>query len=112
MCTAAQLQDINSKIASEYRNVFGKDLKKVFLFGSYARGDYDQESDIDYTAIVAGERYALQKKMDEIWDYSASLGLENNVVISPGIIPEDEFEKYRATLPYYQNIDKEGIGVE
>ena len=40
---------------------------------------------------------------------SAELGLENDVVISPTVIPSDEYEKYRTILPYYRNIDREGI---
>ena len=87
----------------------GGDLQHVILFGSYARGDYDQESDIDYTAIVNGERRNLQQKMNQVWDSSAELGMENDVVISPTVIPSDEYEKYRTILPYYRNIDREGI---
>ena len=111
VCSLSQLESINHKIVACYRNAFGRDLQKVILFGSYARGDYDPESDIDYTAIVHGERRSLQSKMNQIWDASAEIGLENDVVISPTVIPAEEFEKYRYTLPYYRNIDKEGIPV-
>ena len=47
--------------------------------------------------------------MNSVWDFSAELGLENDVVISPAMIPADEFEKYKTILPYYRNIDEEGI---
>ena len=111
MCSPNQLESITRKMVDCYKDVFGGDLQRVILFGSYARGDYNQESDIDYTAIVVGERVSLQRKMDRVWDSSAELGLENDVVISPTVIPASEFEKYRTTLPYYRNIDKEGIPV-
>lgn len=39
---------------------------------------------------------------------SAELGLENDVVISPIVIPYDEFIKYKEILPYYSNIAMEG----
>ena len=109
MCSQNQLQNISSKIVDSYRSVFRDDLQKVILFGSYARGDYDSESDIDYAAIVSGDRSTLQGMMESIWDSSAELGLENDVIISPTVIPAAEFEKYRSILPYYRNIDKEGI---
>ena len=109
MCSPNQLQYISDQIVNSYKEAFGSDLRKVILFGSYARGDYDQESDIDYTAIVSGQRQELQKKMNSVWDFSAELGLENDVVISPAMIPADEFEKYKTILPYYRNIDEEGI---
>ena len=111
MCSMNQLEKINQQMVACYKDVFGEDLQRVLLFGSYARGDYDQESDIDYTAIVDGERRILQQKMNQVWDSSAELGIENDVVISPTVIPADEYEKYRTILPYYQNIDREGISV-
>ena len=97
---------------ADYRRVYGSDLQSVILYGSYARGDYDDESDIDYTAIVKGDRLSLQEKLKEIWRLSADIGLENDVIISPTVIPEDEYEKYGEILPYYQNIKKEGIRIE
>jgi hypothetical protein len=39
---------------------------------------------------------------------SAEIGIENDVVVSPTVIPYDEFEEYKETLPYYINILKEG----
>lgn len=46
--------------------------------------------------------------MKKIWDYSADVGLEHDVVISPTVIPYDEYEKYKDSLPYYMNIEREG----
>ena len=42
-----------------YHNVFGDSLVSVLLYGSYARGDYDEYSDVDIAAIVKGERLVL-----------------------------------------------------
>ena len=36
-----------------------------------------------------------------MWDMPAEIGLENDVVVSPAVIPYDEFEAYKDTLPYY-----------
>ena len=83
-------------------------VKAVFLFGSYARGDYTENSDIDIVAVVHGSRMELQQKLKEVWDRSAEVGLENDIVVSPTVIPYDEFKKYQDTLPYYRNIMQEG----
>lgn len=81
---------------------------KIFLYGSYAWGNYDEESDIDIVAIVKGERFDLQNKLKLIGDKSTDIGIENDVVVSPAIIPFDKYEEYKETLPYYMNIRKEG----
>ena len=65
-------------------------------------------SDIDIVAVVHGSRMELQQKLKEVWDRSAEVGLENDIVVSPTVIPYDEFKKYQDTLPYYRNIMQEG----
>lgn len=108
MCTELQLNMINREMAKCYRQIFGNDIVDIFLYGSYARGDYDSQSDIDFVAVVRGNRRELQEKLKTIWEMSAELGLENDVVISPIVIPYDEFIKYKEILPYYNNIAMEG----
>lgn len=109
MCTQAQLNVVSQLMVACYRKVYGIDrIKSIILYGSYARGDYDSESDIDITAVVSGNREELQEKLKLVWDESAEIGLENDVVVSPTVIPEDEYEQYRDVLPYYRNISMEG----
>lgn len=108
MCTKVQLDNISKQIVKSYHSVYGNDIVAIYLYGSYAREDYDNESDIDITAIVKGNRPDLQKQLKQVWDMSADIGLENDVVVSPTVIPYDEYEEYKQTLPYYINIWKEG----
>lgn len=108
MCTISQLDEISRLMVKAYRSVYGSDIITIYLYGSYARGDYDSESDIDLAAIVKGDRLSLQNKLKKMWDISADVGLENDIIISPTVIPYDEFEKYKTVLPYYRNIEKEG----
>lgn len=111
MCTKNQLDHISRQIAQFYRSVYGDSIVAIYLYGSYVRGDYDEESDIDITAIVKGNRKDLQNKLKQIWDESAVIGLENDVIVSPTVIPFDEYEEYKQTLPYYRNIQKEGMQI-
>ena len=108
MCTRNQLNRIMERMKEYYLSIYGTNVVTIVLYGSYARGDFDEESDIDIVAIVKGKRAELQKKLKQIWDLSADLGLENDVVVSPMVIPYDEFMKYKESLPYYRNIEKEG----
>lgn len=111
MCTKNELDIILKAMYQKYRNVYGKNLIKVVLYGSYARGNYQTDSDIDIAAIVQGERIELQQELRKIWDTSSDLELEYGTIISPTVIPYDEFEKYKNDLPYYRNIQQEGVDI-
>ena len=108
MCTETQLNRITRAMVDCYRVVYGDDIVEIVLFGSYARGNYTEESDIDIVALVHGSREVLQAKLKKVWDVSAELGLENDIIVSPMVVPYDEFVKYKQTLPYYRNIAEEG----
>ncbi|MBQ7954931.1 MAG: nucleotidyltransferase domain-containing protein [Lachnospiraceae bacterium] len=108
MCTETQLSRITKAIVECYRVVYGDDIVEIVLYGSYARGDYAEDSDIDIAAVVHGSREELQEKLKAVWDVSAELGVENDIIVSPTVIPYEEFMKYKQTLPYYRNIAEEG----
>lgn len=111
MCTKQEFKLITQRIAETYRSVYGRDLEQVILYGSYARGDYDEYSDVDIAAIVKGDRMALQKMLKTVWAVSSDLELEYEIIVSPTVIPYDEFERYRDVLPYYRNIASEGVKI-
>ena len=92
------MHQVTNQMAQCYHDIYGADIVGIFLYGSYARGDYDNQSDIDIAAIVKGSRLDLQNKLKAVWDISADIGLENDVVVSPTVIPYDEFEEYKEKL--------------
>jgi len=111
MCTKQEFDFIISKMLRTYRSVYGNDLCKVYLYGSYARGDHQKDSDIDLAAIVRGDRADLQESLKKVWEESADLELEYGTIVSPTVIPQDEFEMYKDDLPYYRNIVNEGVEI-
>lgn len=100
---------ILKKIVIIYRKIYNQNLYDIYLYGSYAWGYYNTESDIDIVAIVKGERQDLQNELKKIWDVVSDLKLHYEVIISPTVIPYSEFETYKDILPYYRNIALEGV---
>lgn len=72
-CTDSKLEGVIRDMATAYREVFGGRIEQILLYGSYARGDADGDSDIDIAAIVHGDRQELQEKLKKVWDVSSSL---------------------------------------
>ena len=112
MCTKSELQIILSEIAATAKATFGERLDSVILYGSYARGDYTPESDIDIMILVRGiAPEELWKYKDPIIQKESDLGLQYDLLISATIKDIETFSKYLDVLPFYQNVMKEGIKV-
>ena len=109
----ATLEDLPPKIREILRQLregltalYGERLRGLVLFGSWARGDADEESDIDVLVVLDEEDDAydeLHRMMDVVYP----LCLENGVVI--GIVPMSERDFRERRSPLLMNIRKEGV---
>lgn len=106
-----ELDIILNELGKTYKAVYGEKLDRITLYGSYARGDYGDNSDLDVVAIVHGERKKLQEQLKQVWDVSSELELKYGMILSPTVIPYEEFIQYREDLPYYRNIVREGVEI-
>lgn len=87
---------------------FPDQIEYVALFGSKARGDSQQSSDIDVLVILSREDRELRR---EILRQAARFSLEYNVLLSPRIIGAERWEKMRG-FSLYQNVQQEAAGIE
>lgn len=109
MCTESQLNIITKSIAKLAKEVFGDKLRSVILYGSYARGDYDDESDIDIMILVDIPREEIWLHKDPILHLASELGLEYNIMVSPFIKDTETFDRFLDAMPFYKNVQREGI---
>jgi predicted nucleotidyltransferase len=111
MCTELKLKQITVEISKNLRDILGNRLHNIILYGSYARGDYDTESDIDIMAIAdieSDEKNTLQKAIDRV---SSSISLKNDITVSILLKDRCFFDAHTNISPFYKNIVSEGIKV-
>lgn len=111
MCCKDTLTDISETIAKTAKETFGKNFDSAVLFGSYARGDFDDESDIDIMILAdvsSAELSGYKKKFSRL---TSELGLKYDVVITVTLKDSETFYKYQNAVPFYSNIKKEGIKI-
>lgn len=89
--------------------MFGNRAKKVILYGSYARGDFDKSSDIDIMILTDLTDEEITEYGEKIWDFAYDIELENNVIISPLIKNINKFNYWLEVLPFYMNVEREGV---
>ena len=109
MCDENKLKTICELSSKKMREIFGEKLISVILYGSYARGDYDHESDIDVMALVDMENLELEKYSWEISSFMSDIDLEYCVFLSIKLQDKATFDKWQYTLPYFINVKKEGV---
>lgn len=112
MCSKSELQIILTEIAKTAKETFGDKLDSVILYGSYARGDYTPDSDVDIMILVRGIAPGeLWRYKEPIVQKGSELGLRYDLLISAAIKDIETFSKYLDVLPFYQNVMREGIKV-
>lgn len=111
MCSQNQLNEILEKIVLESKEIFGEKLNSVILFGSYARGDYEEESDIDILILADIPSEKLHEYREHIDSLCGELLLKYGVVISAIEKDTETYLKYSNILPFYKSIEKEGVKI-
>ena len=87
--------------------IIKSDIVKVILYGSVARGTNDEESDVDIMIILKNELDSFAE--DKLSDFIVDMNLKYDKVFSVIDVNVNKFDKWAAVLPFYQNVDREGI---
>ncbi len=89
--------------------LLGDRLKKVILYGSYARGDYSENSDIDIMILTDFSDEEIIEYRNQIREIACDVEMENDVVISPLLKNIDKYNERTNVIPFYYNVQKEGV---
>ncbi|SEI66260.1 Nucleotidyltransferase domain-containing protein [Dyadobacter sp. SG02] len=102
-----------AKLTEEFvagiRTLYGERLDKVILFGSYARGEQHEESDVDFLVVLNDERINAFAEISRMSGISAELGLKYSFWISTVPISINRLLQGEVALAI--NVRKEGIVV-
>jgi uncharacterized protein len=101
-----EIRNLLAELKQGLTKLYGDRLKAVVLFGSYARGDFQEGSDLDVMIVL--ETY--QSYWDELVrsaELASDLSLKYDVTVSRMIMTEEEWEK--GDLPVLRNVRAEGV---
>ena len=108
MCTRNQAEEILHSVYDACRPIFGC-IHDAYLYGSYARGDFTPESDVVILLTVDLEQAEIAKHRNDVAKVTSRLSLEHDITVSVTVKPLEQFQRYQTSLPYYQNVVREGI---
>ncbi|MBD5494261.1 MAG: nucleotidyltransferase domain-containing protein [Lachnospiraceae bacterium] len=103
------IEKIKIEAPDMIRKFMEKDLVKMLLYGSCARGDFKEHSDVDIALLTKGKRKDNWKYNDKIDEVATEFALKYFAVVNFVLLPYDEFEEKKSWYGYFKNIDREGI---
>jgi len=100
------VHSVLGELKAGLRRVYGNRLRGIYLFGSYARGEADRESDLDILVVLdAFDRYAHEVNRTGV--LAADLSLKYGVTVSLVFLREHEWLK--GDTPFLSNVRDEAI---
>ena len=100
------LDDLIAELKVGLDGVYGDRLKGLYLYGSYARGEEDDESDLDILVVLEQfDHYAAE--VNRTGELASDLSLKYGVTVSQVFVRESEW--LNGDTPLLSNVREEAI---
>lgn len=100
------VESVSRAVVRDLRELYGLRLKRVLLFGSWARGEADEDSDVDLLVVLRGDHVdpvAERRRIaNPLWEQSLRVGRVVSVVVASEKDVED------ARTPFLARVAAEG----
>lgn len=106
--TSEVIDKIKTDSVTMVSSLMGDDLKKVILYGSCARGDYTDDSDIDIALLTDSDRMTARKYDDSLASIATDLAMKYLSVVNFVVLPSREYDEKKSWYLFFHNIDQEG----
>lgn len=104
-----RLEEILKKYVDDVHGIYGENLKTVILYGSYARGDFRSDSDIDIMILVNLSEEEIRVKGRTLSDLTFDYNFDHNLEIMPIVKNLDHFNRWVRAYPFYNSIKNQGV---
>jgi predicted nucleotidyltransferase len=101
-----EIEHILKEFREKAEKLYGKRLKKIVLYGSYAKGQATQDSDIELAIVLEGN-VAACKEIDRLIDVITDINLSYGVLLSVYPVSEENYNSVNS--PLLLNIREEGV---
>lgn len=91
--------------------ILGDQLNRIILYGSYARGDFKQGSDLDIMILADVRPEDIGSYADKVYDITYDFEMQYGMEINPSVQSMQIYEQWKKVSPFFMNIEKDGVAV-
>lgn len=103
------MQQLIQLYVSNIHDIYGSHLRQIILYGSYARGDFRPDSDIDIMILLDLSDIDIKKYRHQLSDMTFDFNMDYDVDIKPIAKNEEHYRKWVDNYPFYSNVNREGV---
>lgn len=103
------MQSLIEQYIAEIKEIYGLYLRQIILYGSYARGNFKPDSDVDIMILLDISELDLKAYSQQLSYMTYDFNLDHDIDIKPIAKSEAHFKKWSQNYPFYANIQKEGV---
>ncbi len=103
------MQQLIQQYVSNLHDIYGSHLRQIILYGSYARGDFRPDSDIDIMILLDLSDIDIKKYRHQLSDMTFDFNMDYDVDIKPIAKSEEHYRKWVDNYPFYSNVNREGV---
>ena len=107
--TNQSIVQLLDEIVQNTSQIYGDKLREIVLYGSYAKGQEDNESDIDIMVLVSIDEKELSQYDEKINQMIGDISMKYLKVISLVDMNYEKFMKWVNVVPYYTSVSTEGV---
>lgn len=105
-----RIQPMLETFINKLKPIYGEALKRVILFGSYARGEEHEESDVDIFLLLDMTEDEIGSKDHELSRAQFEMNcIDPTLDLQPVTVPLARFCKWKSVHPFYINVMEEGV---
>ena len=106
---AKEVLKIGKEVKKATKKLYGNRFESLILFGSFARGDFHDESDLDLAVVLKDPTISPSSEILKITSYTSEIEIEHSITIS--VFPVAKQKLQLSQLSVYQSIRNEGITI-
>lgn len=102
------IEKIKLEVPELIKSLMKEDLIEIVLYGSCARGDYTEDSDVDIALITKSDRTEAQRYVGALAAIATEFAIKYFAIVNFVCLPYKEFVEKKGWYGYFNCIENEG----